>query len=354
MLLSQQRSAIVSIQTLPLATRPDFAHTSFEQLAETIEARFGARFAKLPPRAGTIDARAYACRLQQSELWHCAYGMPLSIKFPEGDYLRLQVSHRGVGATWTGKDRMTAVAGQQACISSAAVEIDFAEDFEQLVWRIPRGKLEQKLALMTGRPIGYALDFGPSLDLSTPQGTALRSVFDCLLQAVRTAPSPAASPVIVELEQAFISMFLSTVDHNGRALLEKEAATAAPWQVRRAESHIEANWDQPITIEDLAAVTGTSTRSLFRTFKESRGCSPLDFVRQFRLDHARRMLEKPDATTTVTDVAFACGFGDLGRFAREFQRAFGERPSAILARKRGTATDVSGAGHEGVAVFNTR
>ncbi|MBK8159752.1 MAG: helix-turn-helix transcriptional regulator [Rhodospirillaceae bacterium] len=230
--------------------------------------------------------------------------------------LRLQMAHQGVGATWTGTTTMTAVTARQACISSAAVEIDFAEDFEQLVWRIPKGKLEQKLALMTGRPIGYALDFAPSLDLSTPQGIALKSVFDCLVQAAQTTPEPAASPVVVELEQAFIALFLSTVDHTGRALLEREAAGAAPWQVRRAESHIEANWDKPITIEDLASVAGTSSRSLFRTFKESRGCSPLDFVRRLRLDHAKRMLDKPDTVTTVTDVAFACGFGDLGRFAR--------------------------------------
>lgn len=320
--------------TTPLGTRPVFAHTNFEQLAETIEATFGAKFVKLPPRRRVIDAQAYGCQLPQSQFWHCAYGLPLSLKFPEGDYLRLQLSHKGVGATWTSDTAMTAVTASQACVSSAEAEIDFAEDFEQLVWRIPKVKLEQKLAVMTGRPIGYALDFAPSLDTSTPQGMALKSILDCLLQAVRTASTPAASLVIAELEQAFIAMFLSTVEHNGRALLEGGAARVAPWQVRRAESHIEANWNKPITIEDLAAVTGTSTRSLFRTFKESRGCSPLDFVRRLRLDHARRMLEQPDAITTVTDVAFACGFGDPGHFAKEFRRTFGERPSDMLARRR--------------------
>ena len=342
----------MSNMTTPFGTRPVFAHTSFEQLAGTIEATFGARFVKLPPRNQVIDAQAHACQLPQSELWHCAYGMPLSIKFPEGDYLRLQLSHKGVGATWTNTSTMTAVTARQACLSSAAVEIDFAEDFEQLVWRIPKGKLEQKLALMTGRPIGYALNFLPSLDTSTPQGIALKSVLDCLLQAVRTTSTPAASPVIAELEQAFIAMFLSTVGHTGRALLEGGAAKVAPWQVRRAESHIEANWDKPITIEDLAAVTGTSTRSLFRTFKESLGCSPLDFVRRLRLDHAKQMLEKTDTIATVTDVAFACGFGDLGRFAKEFQRAFGERPSAILARKREAASNALNAGHDGPAAMS--
>jgi len=34
----------------------------------------------------------------------------------------------------------------------------------------------------------------------------------------------------------------------------------------------------------------------------------------------------------VTAVAFACGFGNLGHFARDYREVFGERPSMTLAR----------------------
>jgi transcriptional regulator GlxA family with amidase domain len=55
-----------------------------------------------------------------------------------------------------------------------------------------------------------------------------------------------------------------------------------------------------------------------------------------RLKHAREMLAAPDLHTTVTGVAFACGFANLGHFAKEFCEAFGELPSAILARSKST------------------
>jgi len=42
------------------------------------------------------------------------------------------------------------------------------------------------------------------------------------------------------------------------------------------------------------------------------------------------MLKKADASTTVTSVAFACGFGNLGHFAGYYVRAFGETPSVTL------------------------
>jgi transcriptional regulator GlxA family with amidase domain len=44
------------------------------------------------------------------------------------------------------------------------------------------------------------------------------------------------------------------------------------------------------------------------------------------------MLSAPDAETSVTKVAFACGFGNLGHFARDYRKAFGERPSETLAQ----------------------
>jgi transcriptional regulator GlxA family with amidase domain len=60
----------------------------------------------------------------------------------------------------------------------------------------------------------------------------------------------------------------------------------------------------------------------------------MNFVKKLRLDHTREMLRKPDSETTITKAAFNCGFGNLGHFARDYQRAFGETPSETLRRAR--------------------
>ena len=105
-----------------------------------------------------------------------------------------------------------------------------------------------------------------------------------------------------------------------------------PAHVRRAEEFIEAHWDQVIGIESLVEATGVGARAIFKAFQQTRGYSPMAFARMVRLKHARAMLAAPDAETTVTLVAFACGFGNLGHFARDYRQAFGERPSQTLAR----------------------
>jgi transcriptional regulator GlxA family with amidase domain len=47
------------------------------------------------------------------------------------------------------------------------------------------------------------------------------------------------------------------------------------------------------------------------------------------------MIEQAKETTTVMDVALACGFGDHGRFSKAYRDRFGELPSAALARVKG-------------------
>ena len=103
----------------------------------------------------------------------------------------------------------------------------------------------------------------------------------------------------------------------------------------RAEDYIEANWHRPLEIEAIAAETGTSGRSIFRAFKQSRGYSPLEFIKHVRLQQARRMIEHADEATTVSDIAIASGFGDHGRFSSAYRQRFGELPSAALARAKG-------------------
>ena len=107
-------------------------------------------------------------------------------------------------------------------------------------------------------------------------------------------------------------------------------ATALLSHVRRTEEFIEANWDRVIDLDELVQLTGVSTRTLSRAFRSHRGYSPREFAKQVRLKHAKRMLGDAIPGTSVTAVAFACGFGNLGHFARDYREAFGELPSETL------------------------
>ena len=82
-------------------------------------------------------------------------------------------------------------------------------------------------------------------------------------------------------------------------------------------------------------MTNVSSRSLFKSFRAARGYTPMTFAKMIRLKHARQLLGSGDSKASVAGVAFTCGFGNLGHFARDYREAFGELPSQTLARARG-------------------
>jgi AraC-like DNA-binding protein len=321
-------------QRTPLDRYPAFRASRFDALEQAVEAQLSAKFVNLPSPPAEIDARANRFNLPHSSLWFCSYGIPVALAFPEPDHVRVQFHHAGVGATWIG-DALVPVTGSQACVTSTAAEFDFGAGYQQLVWRIPKECLRKKLAGLTEAPLRGDLDFNPKLDLARPEAEVLTHLLGCTLRAAESVSGEAGKIVLGELEQALISTFLAASEHRYSERLEGRTAAAAPWQVRRAEGYIAANWDKPLEIETLAAVTGASVRSIFRAFKQSRGYTPFEFAKRIRLNHARRMLEDPESGGSVTGVCFACGFSDLGRFSKDFALAFGERPSDVLKRHKG-------------------
>ena len=104
--------------------------------------------------------------------------------------------------------------------------------------------------------------------------------------------------------------------------------------MRLAEAFIEAHWNQPITIEKLTDETNVSSRTLLRAFLKHRGYTPHAFVKRTRLNRSKQILERGNPATSVTSVAYACGFGNPGHFAKDYRLAFGELPSDTLARAK--------------------
>ena len=88
------------------------------------------------------------------------------------------------------------------------------------------------------------------------------------------------------------------------------------------------------TEADLGARLGVSPRHLRRLFKEHLGVTPDQLARSRRAHFARRLLD--DTVLTITEVAFAAGFGSVRQFNRASQDTFRAAPRALRARRRAT------------------
>jgi len=89
---------------------------------------------------------------------------------------------------------------------------------------------------------------------------------------------------------------------------------------------LEAGFDQPLTLADLAEAAGLSRFHFVRVFRAVTGESPHQRLIGHRLRAAADRLL--DTTAPVTEIAFAVGFNDLSHFNATFRRAFGRPPGA--------------------------
>jgi AraC-like DNA-binding protein len=275
-------------------------------------------------------------QLRHIRLTYGSFDTEVRLQYPQADLI-LQIFPIKGNALARVNGQSTVIDQEHSAVVSANTlfEITNSPEYERIVLSVASEALTKKLSALLDRTCHAPLDFHPASDLSQPDARMLLGNFTFL---VREADSGLPPLLLAEIEQLIMVSVLYANRHNYSELLEQPPIAVAPWQVRRAEDFIEANWDQPIDVEAIAAATEVSVRSLFRCFKQSRGLSPMEFVKQVRLRRAHELLQRPNDATTVTDVALTCGFGDPGSFSRDYGKRFRERPSDTLRRARGIAT----------------
>ena len=115
--------------------------------------------------------------------------------------------------------------------------------------------------------------------------------------------------------------------------------------VRRAETYIRSNMSRNIRLKDVAAAAGVSVRTLQASFKRDRHVTPMQYLRNLRLDAVHQRLM---AGSSVANAAFDTGFSHQGRFAQYYRRRFGHSPSSARRGGLPPSIDAQGASTEHV------
>ena len=88
---------------------------------------------------------------------------------------------------------------------------------------------------------------------------------------------------------------------------------------------IKNNYQQEINIEHLAKISHLSVSALERRFKKHLGKTPKQFINEFRLEKARKMIV--ESSKTIAEISFLTGFSEPSYFSKQYKKLFNMLPS---------------------------
>ncbi|QGZ66166.1 anthranilate 1,2-dioxygenase regulatory protein AndR [Paraburkholderia acidisoli] len=192
-------------------------------------------------------------------------------------------------------------------------------DCEQLILRIDPASIAHN-ASFQALVSGARIQFGNG---------SLRALQD-QLKLIASSPellTSACSDTRVGANVESLLLNLLTVASVEPALPHARHATITPSFVRRAEDLMMASLAAPLSLTDLADTVGVPVRTLCGGFLRFRQTSPMQYLRQMRLERARDVIRSTPAGRLISAIALDCGFTHFGRFSQAYKERFGELPS---------------------------
>jgi AraC-like DNA-binding protein len=172
------------------------------------------------------------------------------------------------------------------------------------------------------------------LKLDSHQASSLAHCMESLQQLRSATDSePPAGGTLREMRASLRAVTEAVFRHIDPRSHAKPARLLRHLAVVRACDFIEANLRAPLSLADLCASAGVSTRALEYGFRDFYALGPMAYVRSLRLCRVREdLLDSTRNGNSVSNTARRWCFSHMGQFSHDYRELFGEMPSTTLAR----------------------
>lgn len=101
-------------------------------------------------------------------------------------------------------------------------------------------------------------------------------------------------------------------------------SVSSDYSIARAQHYIEQHYGDKLTASMLSELGYMSVSSLNRRFKSEVGATPMEYLTQVRIEHAKTMLRRKDIP--IMEIALRCGFSSSAHFSSRFFKHTGMTP----------------------------
>ena len=89
-------------------------------------------------------------------------------------------------------------------------------------------------------------------------------------------------------------------------------------------SYIHEHYMENISVDDIARHAGISRSACFRCFRRFTNKKPVEYINEYRLAHAAKMLK--ETNDTIAEICTACGFSSSSYFGKLFREKYAVTP----------------------------
>jgi AraC-like DNA-binding protein len=91
--------------------------------------------------------------------------------------------------------------------------------------------------------------------------------------------------------------------------------------------HLSRNLEYQWTVEEMSEILKLSVRHFQKLFKSEVKSSPMNYLRDMRLEKARQLLANADSFLTIKEIRLAVGILNDSHFTRDFKKKYGVTPT---------------------------
>ena len=162
-----------------------------------------------------------------------------------------------------------------------------------------------------------------SLNKGMTLGEMTEPLLNAFTRLIDLVDDPESMPVLAPLIKREIFWRVLNSEH-GAELRHIVSTGSQGLRIARSVKWLKENYDQPLSVEDLAGLAKMSKSTFHHHFRDLTSMSPLQYQKRLRLMEARRLMvgESMDAS----GAAFKVGYESPSQFSREYSRFFGLSP----------------------------
>ena len=127
-------------------------------------------------------------------------------------------------------------------------------------------------------------------------------------------------------------LFIDALSRSAASMKISKGSKLRDFYVHEALSFIEQNFQNDISIEDIAATCGLNRSYFGKIFKDAIGKSPQEFLLNYRMIKASELLKL--TSLSIKDIGNAVGYPDQLHFSRAFKNIYGISPREWRNRNR--------------------